>query len=171
MDSCSSLWVCYAGGLLLPSHPSVSFTLNWIFWADTVNLKSCNMFDSDSEESRVHFWKWLYVNKSSCRALKQDICWLIGVVPLFPCHLQYEVWNVSQDPFLVVLNNMHMPVYLSLPTIIRWGQGGNLNTIYWIKAKNRPFQTIQGKPISNNNIWSVSYMFLISDFCLHPSFT
>lgn len=64
------------------------FTFNLIFGADIVNLKFSNVLDSESEESWVHFWKWLYADKSLCRSLKQGICWWIRVVLLFPCHLQ-----------------------------------------------------------------------------------
>lgn len=83
--------VCCAGGPPPSPWSAISFfTFNLIFWADIVNLKFSNMLDSESEESRVHFWKWLYANKSLCRSLKQCICWWIRVVPLFPCLLQEE---------------------------------------------------------------------------------
>lgn len=82
-----SLWslLCRRPSSLFPVS---FFTFNLIFWADIVNLKFSNMLDSESEESWVHFWKWLYANKSLCRSLKQGICWWIRVVPLFPCRLQ-----------------------------------------------------------------------------------
>lgn len=89
----ASLWslLCRRPSSLSPVYQLFFFffpPFDLIFWADIVNLEFSNMVDSDSEESQVHFWKWLYANKSFCRSLKQGICWSIRVVPLFPCLLQ-----------------------------------------------------------------------------------
>lgn len=103
--------------LPLPSLSAFFFSpFNLIFWADIVNLKFSNMLDSDSEESQVHFWKWLYANKSFCRSLKQGICWSVRVVPLFLVFFRNEAHNVPQGSFCLILKSscVLMSIFVSL---------------------------------------------------------
>lgn len=93
-------------GALLPlsSLPSAFLKFNSILWADIVDLEFSNMLGSDSEESWVHFWKWLYANQLSCRSVKWGICWWIRVVPLFLVFFRDKAPSVPQESLRVNLN-------------------------------------------------------------------